>query len=63
MSLIAGYMSLKKNVIIPFVNLKQPIDEIENMQFVDFSIPKKLNVAEINAFGFGGLNAVAIIGK
>lgn len=63
MSLIAGYMSLKQNIVIPLVNLEQPIDEIKNLQFMNFSVSRELNVVEINAFGFGGLNAVAIIGK
>lgn len=63
MSIIAGYMCLKHHRTIPLINMDQAIDEVKDLHFVQKSTSEKLTKIQINAFGFGGLNAVAIIGK
>lgn len=63
MSVIAASLCLKHNRTIPLINLEEPIEEVNNLRFVKESQHEKLTVAQIDAFGFGGLNAVAIIRK
>lgn len=63
MGVIAGYLSLKSNKTIPLINMKEVIDEAKKLHFVYKATSQELATVQINAFGFGGLNAVAIIGK
>lgn len=63
-SLIIAVQGLKNGVVPPIFGLHDPIEEARGMRLLDTATTTELvqNV-QINAFGFGGVNAVAIISR
>lgn len=63
-SLVMAAESLRRGIIPPILGLETPDDAVVGLDLV--SAPRVFpagRVAQINAFGFGGLNAVAIIAR
>ncbi|MFP5393237.1 MAG: beta-ketoacyl synthase N-terminal-like domain-containing protein [Gammaproteobacteria bacterium] len=61
---VTAIESLRSGVIPPTVGFSNPMAEAEDMLVVhDRPVRQSLNFAQVNAFGFGGVNAVAIIEK
>lgn len=63
-SLVMAAESLRRGIIPPILGLESPDGAVIGLDLV--TAPRVLSagrVAQINAFGFGGLNAVAIIAK
>lgn len=62
MGLVVGLESLRSGVVPPTVGLSDPVDEAARFRFVRGEAETaELAVAQLNAFGFGGINAVAIV--
>ncbi|MFD1147562.1 beta-ketoacyl-[acyl-carrier-protein] synthase family protein [Saccharothrix hoggarensis] len=62
MNLVVGLESLRTGVVPPVVGLDDPVDEAADFRFVlGEPATGDLSVAQVNAFGFGGINAVAIV--
>lgn len=62
MNLVVGLESLRTGVVPPIVGLDDPVDEAADFRFVQGKPANaELSVAQLNAFGFGGINAVAIV--
>lgn len=56
-------MALQNNFVPPTVNLENP-DPVCDLNYTpNIGIPREISVAMSNSFGFGGHNAVIIIGK
>ncbi|WP_197287804.1 beta-ketoacyl synthase N-terminal-like domain-containing protein [Streptomyces apocyni] len=62
-NLIVGLRALNEGRVPPTVGLDEPVDEAASFRFVtgEAAAGEQLRVAQINAFGFGGINAVAIV--
>jgi 3-oxoacyl-[acyl-carrier-protein] synthase II len=63
-SLVMAAECLRRGVVPPILGLETPDDAAGGLDLV--SAPRVLSlgrIAQINAFGFGGLNAVAVISK
>ncbi len=63
-SLLVAAESLRRGIIPPILGLETPDDAVVGLDLV--TAPRVLpagRVAQVNAFGFGGLNAVAIISR
>lgn len=52
---------LDSGLLPPTVGLEHLMPEAHAMNIVDGSVPVNAEVAQVNAFGFGGVNAVAIL--
>ncbi len=64
LSLITAAQSLQKGVVPPVLGLHDPTEEAAGLRLVrDQAATADLTTAQVNAFGFGGINAVAILGK
>jgi 3-oxoacyl-(acyl-carrier-protein) synthase len=62
LSLVMAVLSLQHGVVPPIFGLTDPISEADGFQLVrDRPAHGDLRTAQINAFGFGGINAVAIL--
>jgi 3-oxoacyl-[acyl-carrier-protein] synthase II len=62
MGLVMGVTALKEGRVPPTVGLERPVEEAAGFRFVTGDAASApLNVAQFNAFGFGGINAVAIV--
>ncbi|MGO4419003.1 beta-ketoacyl synthase N-terminal-like domain-containing protein, partial [Streptomyces sp. MCAF7] len=62
LSLIVALKSLSTGQVPPTLGLTDPVAEAADFRFVRERIEgAELNVAQIDAFGFGGVNAVAIV--
>ncbi|MFI0909836.1 beta-ketoacyl synthase N-terminal-like domain-containing protein [Streptomyces abikoensis] len=62
MSLIVAGRALTTGRIPPTVGLTDPVPSAQRFRFVrDRLEPHQLGLAQVNAFGFGGVNAVAIV--
>ncbi|KUJ65275.1 3-oxoacyl-ACP synthase [Streptomyces albus subsp. albus] len=61
-ALITALASMRTGRIAPTISLDDPMDEVEKFRIVrDREISAEVSLAQINAFGFGGINAVAIV--
>lgn len=62
-NLIVGVRALSEGRVPPTVGLDEPVDEASLFRFVTGTAAEssRLNVVQLNAFGFGGINAVAIV--
>ncbi|MEU0088759.1 beta-ketoacyl synthase N-terminal-like domain-containing protein [Streptomyces sp. NPDC006274] len=62
-NLIVGVRALNEGRVPPTVGLEEPVEEAAPFRFVtgEAAGSRQLNVAQLNAFGFGGINAVAIV--
>ncbi|MFD8864812.1 beta-ketoacyl synthase N-terminal-like domain-containing protein, partial [Streptomyces sp. NPDC059590] len=62
LSLIVALKSLSTGQVPPTLGLTEPVAEAAGFRFVRERVEgAELNVAQIDAFGFGGVNAVAIV--
>jgi 3-oxoacyl-[acyl-carrier-protein] synthase II len=62
LSLVMAVLSLQHGVVPPIAGLTDPISEADGFQLVrDRPAHADLRTAQVNAFGFGGINAVAIL--
>ncbi|MGV4987383.1 beta-ketoacyl-[acyl-carrier-protein] synthase family protein [Streptomyces sp. NPDC001709] len=62
-NLIVGVRALQEGRVPPTVGLDDPVDEAAPFRFVtgEAATGRELTVAQLNAFGFGGINAVALV--
>ncbi|MFB6559945.1 beta-ketoacyl-[acyl-carrier-protein] synthase family protein [Streptomyces sp. NPDC056400] len=62
-NLIVGVQALNEGRVPPTVGLDEPVEEAAPFRFVtgEAADDLRLNVVQLNAFGFGGINAVAIV--
>ncbi len=59
---VTALLALEHKTIPPTVGLEDPIDEISGMKISAEAMKiEKLQLAQINAFGFGGVNSVVMI--
>ncbi|NJC70672.1 3-oxoacyl-ACP synthase [Planosporangium thailandense] len=62
LGLIVAARALAEGRIPPTLGLTEPIDEVAGFRFpFGQSLHRQVDVAQVNAFGFGGVNAVAIV--
>jgi 3-oxoacyl-[acyl-carrier-protein] synthase II len=61
LSLIAGCLSLRDNIIPPTINYKEPDPECDLDYVPNTARKANLNLVMINSFGFGGNNGVLLI--
>jgi 3-oxoacyl-(acyl-carrier-protein) synthase len=61
-SLLTAVQSLRGGVVPPILGLDNPIDEVSGFRLVrEQAVRARLATAQVDAFGFGGLNAVAVL--
>lgn len=61
-SLITALQSMDTGRVVPVPTLEKPIDELNGVRIArGEAIPVSARLAQINAFGFGGINAVAMV--
>jgi 3-oxoacyl-[acyl-carrier-protein] synthase II len=61
-SLIIALRAMADGLVPPTLGLDEPIDEVADFRIVRGApIPADLALAQVNAFGFGGINAVALV--
>lgn len=62
LSLVMAVLAMKEGTIPPVLGLTDPIPEAVGLGLVQgFPVSGDLTIAQIDAFGFGGINAVAIV--
>jgi 3-oxoacyl-[acyl-carrier-protein] synthase II len=62
LSLIVALRALATGVVPPITAVTDPIDEVAELRVVlGTAATQPLSVAQVNGFGFGGVNAVAIV--
>ncbi|MFI8894980.1 beta-ketoacyl-[acyl-carrier-protein] synthase family protein [Streptomyces paradoxus] len=63
LNLIIGVRALQEGRVPPTVGLDDPVEEAAPFRFVtgETATGRDLGVAQLNAFGFGGINAVALV--
>jgi 3-oxoacyl-[acyl-carrier-protein] synthase II len=62
LGLIVALRSLATGWVPPTIGLTDPVAEAEQFRFVrQEAVSAPLSVAQVNAFGFGGVNAVAVL--
>jgi 3-oxoacyl-[acyl-carrier-protein] synthase II len=62
LNLVVGLRALDQGRIPPTVGLDDPVDEAADFRFVTGAERRaELETMQLNAFGFGGINAVAIV--
>lgn len=63
-SVITAIMSLQNNEVPPIFGLENPIEGSPQIKLLAKSIPaESIQNVQINAFGFGGVNAVAVVSR
>lgn len=62
LSLVTAVLSFRHGVVPPVLGLVEPIDEASGLRLVRGSAATaSVSTAQVDAFGFGGINAVAIV--
>ncbi|TRO57096.1 3-oxoacyl-ACP synthase, partial [Streptomyces sp. IB201691-2A2] len=62
LSLVMAVLAMKEGTVPPVLGLADPIPEAAGLGLVQGSpVSGDLAIAQIDAFGFGGINAVAIV--
>ena len=61
MELIATVLQMQNDFVHPKINLTAPDPDLDFVP--QEALPHQTSIAVSNAFGFGGLNACAVIGK
>jgi 3-oxoacyl-[acyl-carrier-protein] synthase II len=61
MGLVVGVAALRTGLIPPTRHHTTPIPEVEGFRIVRSAIRAPLRTCQVNAFGFGGVNAVAML--
>ncbi|MFE9701932.1 beta-ketoacyl synthase N-terminal-like domain-containing protein [Streptomyces sp. NPDC005930] len=63
LSLITALRALETGLVPPVANLTRPMPEAEGLRLVTGEpLAAPLQLAQVNSFGFGGVNAVALVG-
>jgi 3-oxoacyl-[acyl-carrier-protein] synthase II len=63
-SLLAAVESMHSGLVPPIVGLDNPVAVVDGFRLVrDAAVHAESSVAQVNSFGFGGLNAVTILEK
>ena len=60
-SLVSALGAMQHGVLPPTLGLDEPIAEAERLNVLKTAKRKDVDIAQINAFGFGGVNAVVIL--
>ncbi|WP_423834087.1 beta-ketoacyl-[acyl-carrier-protein] synthase family protein [Streptomyces manipurensis] len=61
-SLIVALRAMSAGLVPPTLGLDEPIEEVGEFRIVrGKAAPANLSLAQVNAFGFGGINAVALV--
>ncbi|MBG0567777.1 beta-ketoacyl synthase N-terminal-like domain-containing protein [Actinoplanes aureus] len=61
-SLITALQSMDAGRVVPVPTLEKPIDEMSGFRLArEQAVPVDARLAQINAFGFGGINAVTVV--
>jgi 3-oxoacyl-[acyl-carrier-protein] synthase II len=64
MSLVVAAACLDQGVVPPTLGLVDPVAEADGLRFVTGApLRTDLRIAQVDAFGFGGVNAVAVVEK
>jgi 3-oxoacyl-(acyl-carrier-protein) synthase len=64
MSLVVALLAMSDGVVPPIAGLADPMPEVAGLHLVrDGAEHASLRTAQVNAFGFGGINAVAAVQK
>jgi len=64
LSLVMAMLALRRGAVPPILGLTDPIEEIGNLRLVcGRPMVAEMATAQINAFGMGGINAVAVVEK
>ncbi|MCD9140971.1 beta-ketoacyl synthase N-terminal-like domain-containing protein [Streptomyces albireticuli] len=65
LSTVLATECLRTGRVPPVVGLREPIEEAEGLRFStgDRADGAGLTIAQVNSFGFGGVHAVAVLGK
>jgi 3-oxoacyl-(acyl-carrier-protein) synthase len=62
LSLVMAVLSMRRGLVPPVLGLVNPIPEAAGLRLVrERAMPAEPAVAQVDAFGFGGINAVAIV--
>ncbi|WP_049572551.1 beta-ketoacyl-[acyl-carrier-protein] synthase family protein [Streptomyces sp. SBT349] len=62
LGLVAALCALRTGTVPPTIGLHDPVDEASSFRFVTGEAAHRpITLAQLNAFGFGGVNAVAIV--
>ena len=61
--LIASLIMMKKNIIYPTLNLKEPAKDCQGINHIMQPLAKKINILLKNCFAFGGINASLVCKK
>jgi 3-oxoacyl-[acyl-carrier-protein] synthase II len=57
----SAVLSLQQQLIPPTPGTKNVLDDVKNFPIYEKAIKNDLNVVQVNAFGFGGVNAVVMV--
>ena len=61
-SLALAVHSLREQVVPPVVGLRRPLEQAAGLRFVlGAALPGRVRLVQIDAFGFGGVNAVSLL--
>jgi 3-oxoacyl-[acyl-carrier-protein] synthase II len=64
MSLVTALLAMRDGVVPPIAGLASPVPEAAGLHLVRGGAERaSLRTAQVNAFGFGGINAVAAVQK
>jgi 3-oxoacyl-[acyl-carrier-protein] synthase II len=63
MSLVAAVEVIARRRVPPTLNHTRTISELAGFPVVTRTAPVPVRTAQVNAFGFGGVNAVAVLGR
>ncbi|GAA0400758.1 beta-ketoacyl synthase N-terminal-like domain-containing protein [Streptomyces luteireticuli] len=64
LSLITAVLGMRHGAVPPVAGLTDPIEEAAGLRLVrGAAAPAEIRLAQVNAFGFGGINAVAVVEK
>jgi 3-oxoacyl-[acyl-carrier-protein] synthase II len=58
---VAALETMRQHLIPPTINHIEPMPEAEELDVVTHARPAHVRLAQVNAFGFGGVNAVVLI--
>jgi 3-oxoacyl-[acyl-carrier-protein] synthase II len=61
MGVVVGIEAMQQRRIPPTLGLSQPIPEAEGLDIVDATREARVDIVQVNAFGFGGVNAVVVL--
>jgi 3-oxoacyl-[acyl-carrier-protein] synthase II len=62
MSLVVAVQAMRHGVVPPTLGLENPTQDASRFRFVRGDAARAdISLAQVNAFGFGGINAVALV--